>query len=125
MYADNQVYLLGQSQLNHYHVELWTYDLYLNIKASNAPYKDRIEYRYVKRSDDWCELYFKFIDNDILYSFNLRHWEGKWTSEIYYDDPLTSGDIPQSLEDRRQSLMQQHLASDGDQILKDAITLFP
>ena len=125
MYDDNQVYLLGQSQLNHYHVELWTYDLYLNIQTSNAPYKGRIEYRYVKRSDDWCELYFKFRDNDILYSFNLRHWKGKWTSAIYYDDPLTSGDIPQSLEDRRQSLMQQHLASDGDTILKDAINLFP
>lgn len=125
MYNDNQVYLLGQSQLNHYHVELWTYNLFVNIKASNVPYNDRIEYRYVKRSDDWCELYFKFSDNGVRYSFNLRHWDGKWTSEIYYDDPLTSGDIPQSLEDRRQNLMQQHLTSDGELILKDAINLFP
>jgi hypothetical protein len=125
MYNDNQVYLLGQSQLNHYHVELWTYDLFVNIKASNYPSKDRIEYRSVKRSDDWCEIYFIFDNNGIRYTFNLRQWEGKWTSEIKYEDPTITSSIPQSLEDMRVNLMQQHLNSDGEQILKDAINLFP
>jgi hypothetical protein len=72
-----KVILLGASQMNHYHAELWTRDLYEKEKSNNG-----VKYREQKKYEEHSTAYLEFTHNDILYEFRLSHWDGKWSWEI-------------------------------------------
>lgn len=69
------VILLGASQMNHYHAELWTRDLYEKNKSN-------VKYREQKKSEERSTAYLEFTHNDIPYEFRLFHWDGKWSWKI-------------------------------------------
>ena len=69
------VILLGASQMNHYHAELWTRDLYEKNKS-------KVKYREQKKSEERSTAYLEFTHNDIPYEFRLFHWDGKWSCKI-------------------------------------------
>ena len=72
-----KVILLGASQMNHYHAELWTRDLYEKKKSDNL-----VKYWEQKKYEEPSTVYLEFTHNDILYEFRLFHWDGKWSWEI-------------------------------------------
>jgi hypothetical protein len=72
-----KVILLGASQMNHYHAELWTRDLYEKEKSNNE-----VKYREQKKYEEPSTAYLEFTHNDIPYEFRLFHWDGKWSWEI-------------------------------------------
>lgn len=74
---DVDVILLSQSQMNHYHAELWTRDLYEKKKSDNL-----VKYREQKKYEEPSTAYLEFTHNDIPYEFRLFHWDGKWSWEI-------------------------------------------
>ena len=69
------VILLGASQMNHYHAELWTRALYEKNKS-------KVKYREQKKSEERSTAYLEFTHNDIPYEFRLFHWDGKWSWKI-------------------------------------------
>ena len=69
-----KVILLGASQMNHYHAELWTRDLYEKEKSNNV-----VKYREQKKYEEPSTTYLEFTHNDIPYEFRLFHWDGKWS----------------------------------------------
>ena len=69
------VILLGASQMNHYHAELWTRDLY----EKNKP---KVKYREQKKYEEHSTSYLEFTHNDIQYEFRLFHWNGRWEYQI-------------------------------------------
>ena len=71
------VILFGAKQMNHYHAELWTRDLYEKEKSNNG-----VKYREQKKYEEPSTAYLEFTHNDILYEFRLFHWDGKWSWEI-------------------------------------------
>lgn len=74
-----KVILLGASQMNHYHAELWTRDLYENEKKKS---NNGVKYREQKKYEERSTAYLEFTHNDIPYEFRLSHWDGKWSWEI-------------------------------------------
>ena len=71
------VILLGASQMNHYHAELWTRDLYEKKKSDNL-----VKYREQKKYEELSTAYLEFTHNNIPYEFRLFHWDGKWSWKI-------------------------------------------
>lgn len=81
------VILLGASQMNHYHAELWTRDLYEKNKS-------KVKYREQKKSEESSTAYLEFTHNDIPYEFRLFHWDGKWEYEIInVNDNIASDEL--------------------------------
>lgn len=72
-----KVILLGASQMNHYHAELWTRDLYEKKKSDNL-----VKYRKQKKYEESSTVYLEFTHNDIPYEFRLSHWDGIWECQI-------------------------------------------
>lgn len=70
-----KVILLGASQMNHYHSELWTRDLYEKKKPI-------VKFREQKKYDEYSTTYLEFTNNDIPYEFRLFHWNGRWEYQI-------------------------------------------
>jgi hypothetical protein len=72
------VFLLGASQMNHYHAELWTRDLYERNKKS-VP---KLQYREEKKHGEMPVTYIDFTHNNTKYEFRLSHWDGIWKYQI-------------------------------------------
>ena len=70
-----KVILFGASQMNHYHSELWTRDLY----NKNKPI---VKYREQKKYEEDSTTYLEFTNNDIPYEFRLFHWDGRWKYQV-------------------------------------------
>lgn len=68
------VVLFSQSQMNHYHSELWSYDAYLKTRS-----KYPIKYRSQKNGDDDTSVYIPFEYKDKKYEFHLAHWDDAWS----------------------------------------------
>lgn len=102
------VILLNQSQMNHYHSELFTRDLFEKLKNYF-----QIGYRPERKYEIDSTIYIKFKKNgsDRIYEFRLWHWDGDWDHKIIdKDDNQVS--IPITLPNRK----------NGEQILKDVFT---
>lgn len=72
-----KVILFGASQMNHYHSELWTRDLYEKNKQN-----DKVKYREQKKYEEKSTTYLEFTHNDISYEFRVSHWDGRWEYKI-------------------------------------------
>jgi hypothetical protein len=72
-----KVILFGASQMNHYHSELWTRDLYEKNKQN-----DKVKYREQKKYEEKSTTYLAFTHNDISYEFRVSHWDGRWEYKI-------------------------------------------
>ncbi len=68
--------LLGASQLNHYHCELFSYCYYLALK--NAKYD--VHYEHVKSSHEFNWLKFKINDNVVKVRFNPQSYQFEFSS---------------------------------------------
>ena len=83
------VILFGASQMNHYHAELWTRDLYEKEKSNNE-----VKYREQKKYEEPSTAYLEFTHNDIPYEFRLFHWNGKWECKIInVNDNIASDEL--------------------------------
>lgn len=74
------VFLLGASQMNHYHAELWTRDLYESAQWSGI--EPKLQYREEKKHGETPVIYIEFKHNSTSYEFRLSHKDGKWGYEI-------------------------------------------
>lgn len=72
---DVDVILLGQSQMNHYHSELRSRNLYESCKE-----KWQIQYRSQKSYDEKTCVSIQFSKNGKQYEYLLSYWDGKWSS---------------------------------------------
>lgn len=72
------VILLGASQMNHYHSELWTRDLFEKNKSLHSV----IKYREQKKYEEKTAIYFDFPHNKNSYELRVTHWDGKWEYQI-------------------------------------------
>jgi hypothetical protein len=83
------VILFGASQMNHYHAELWTRDLYEKEESNNG-----VKYREQKKYEEPSTAYLEFTHNDIPYEFRLFHWDGKWECKIInVNDNIASDEL--------------------------------
>ncbi|MCQ2286772.1 MAG: DUF262 domain-containing protein [Bacteroidales bacterium] len=73
---DADVILLSQSQMNHYHSELWTKDLYNRYLWNNYPFK--YGYHEQKRDNTNPTIFIAFEMQGEHYEFQLAHLNGKW-----------------------------------------------
>ncbi len=108
------VILLGQSQMNHYHSELRTYDLYSRRKNSYG----FLRYKEVKRWEEENYLFFRFIEGQRVFRLKICHWEQKWWHEIANDDETNVEPIPEDVSSLFASIADGAL---GDVILDEAI----
>ena len=78
------VFLLGASQMNHYHAELWTRDLYERNKNSVqwSEKEPKLQYREEKKHGEMPVIYIEFTHNNTKYEFRLSHWDGIWKYQI-------------------------------------------
>lgn len=74
---DVDVILLGQSQMNHYHSELRSRNLYESCKT-----KWPIGYRIQKSYDADTGVSIQFSKDGRQYEYLLSYWNGKWSSCI-------------------------------------------
>jgi hypothetical protein len=102
---EHRIFLLGQSQMNHWHSEMYTLFLWYNHFENNhdlfSPFKS--EYHYSKSYDDeayivlnvFChnricyDIYIRYDNNDKLphpYEITFRKTKGDNTPERYRDD---------------------------------------
>lgn len=102
------VILLNQSQMNHYHSELFTRDLFEKLRNIF-----QIGYRPERKYEIDSTIYIKFKKNgsDKIYELRLWHWDGDWDHKII-DEDNNNVSIPITLTNQK----------DGEQILKDVFT---
>lgn len=110
------IVLLGQSQMNHYHSELRTRDLY-ERKKDPLPF---IRYKEVKKWEDDNSLYFRFIEDGRKYRFNIYQWENRWWYDITNDNTLDEAVIPDIVKDKFSNI---DCALGGESILTSAISI--
>ena len=73
-----KVFLLGASQMNHYHAELWTRDLSVQWSGKEP----KLQYREEKKHGEIPVIYIEFTHNNTKYEFRLSHWDGIWKYQI-------------------------------------------
>ena len=71
------VILLGASQMNHYHSELWSRDLYERERGN-----DKIQYREQKRQSENSVIYREFSYANHNYEFRLFYQDGAWEYKV-------------------------------------------
>ena len=79
--AVKNVFLLGASQMNHYHAELWTRYLYERNKNS-VQWSGIVQYREEKKHGEMPVIYIEFTHNNTKYEFRLSHLNGIWKYQI-------------------------------------------
>ncbi len=102
---DVDVILLSQKQMNHYHSELCSRELFERMKGSM-----NIGYHIQRKYNDDTTIYIPFIKDNEYYEYQLSHWNGKWSywiidkenNDVSNDFSLTNTDM-----------------SNGEQILSD------
>ena len=111
---DVDVILLGQSQMNHYHSELRSRNLYESCKA-----KAGIRYLAQKSYDvDTC-VSIQFSKDGKQYEYLLSYWDGKWSSKIRdeNDDDVSSlfqfGNMTGKNGEERLNLVIKYLNDNG------------
>ena len=111
---DVDVILLSQSQMNHYHSELRSRNLYESCKT-NCP----ISYRIQKSYDaDTC-VSIQFSKDGKQYEYLLSYWDGKWSSKIRdeNDDDVSSlfqfGNMTGKNGEERLNLVIKYLNDNG------------
>ena len=121
IYEDEQsrfvgMVLLGQSQMNHYHSELWSRDLYERLLPSYS----FLKYSEVKREDDDSAVYFCFEESGRKYRFNISHWKHQWDYWITNADSLDDAPVPQAVKDLFNGI---DVTKGGKSILDDALSV--
>ena len=104
------IILFNQSQMNHYHSEFWSRELYSRLNG-----KYDIHYHSYKRHEDKTNVYISFENNSQQkYTFEIYHWDKVWYYIIYDKD---RNDVTASMPN-----ITMNLASgmDGDALLKQA-----
>ena len=75
---DVDVILLGKSQMNHYHSELRSFNLYESCKNNQ-----RIGYHPQKSYDEDTCVSIQFVKEGKQYEYLLTYWGGEWKSWTY------------------------------------------
>lgn len=93
---DVDVILLSQKQMNHYHSELCSRELFERMKGSM-----NIGYHIQRKYNDDTTIYIPFIKDNEYYEYQLSHWNGKWSywiidkenNDVSNDFSLTNTDM--------------------------------
>ena len=108
---DADIILLSQSQMNHYHSELWSKALNYQYNWSNCSFEHGY---HVQRSYDAdSSIYIAFQNKSSeSFEFQLTHWEGRWR---YWFTDKEGNDVSGSF------LFTPNTTSDGKSILDEVI----
>lgn len=106
------IILLSQSQMNHYHSDLYTRSVYESLRKQNSP----VHYKETKKYDDDTSVYIKFKYKESTYELHTYFWSLKWSCCIYDQEFI-------NVTDQRlfKSIIPDTQSWTGENIIKSAI----